>query len=174
MTRLASGLATWAPSLVLAATLACASGSASTPAPMIAPTVTAPATMSDADATVAFRALIDEIIGDSADKVCLSIAVNGADADPSGAVMQSLSGHRSTHVLTHSACAADERNFGNPHGLLRLRDVNHVDEHTLMVRAEVIGDHSARYECLVPVGMRGQHTRCRITERDWPGSQSRD
>ena len=173
MTRLASGVTTWAPSLVLAATVACASGSGSLPAPMIAPTVTSPAMMSDADATMAFRALIDEVIGDSADKVCLSIAVNGADADPSGAVMHSLSGHGPTHVLTHSACTADERNFGNPHGLLRLRDVSHVDEHTLMVHAEAIGDHSARYECLVPVGVHGQRTRCRITERDWLGSQTR-
>ena len=174
MTRLASGVATWAPSLVLAATLACAHGSPSTPAPMIAPTVTSPAAMSDADATLAFRALIDEVIGDSADKVCLSIAVNGADADPSGAVMRSLSNHGPTHVRTHSACAADERNFANPSGLLRLRDVSHVDEHTLMVHAEAIGDHSARYECVVPVGVHGQRTRCRITERDWPGSQARD
>ena len=130
--------------------------------------------MSDADATVAFRALLDEIIGDSADKVCLSIAVNGTDADPSRAVMQSVAGHGPSHVLTRSVCAADERNFGNPRGLLRLRDVAHVDEHTLIVHAEAIGEHSARYECLVPIGGRGERTRCRITERDWPGSQVRD
>ena len=178
MTRFAFGLATWAPSFVLAATMACATASAPAPisvaAPMVAPMVSPSAVMSDADASIAFRALIEEVIGDSADKVCLSIAVNGADADPSAAVMHSLAGHGPTHVLTHSACAADERNFGNPHGLLRLRDASRVDEHTLMVHAEAIGDHSARYECLVPLGARGQHTRCRITARDWPGSQARN
>ena len=130
--------------------------------------------MSDAEATVAFRALIEEIIGDSANEICLSIAVNGTDADPSTAVMHSLAGHGPRRVLTHSACVSDEHNFGNPHGLIRLRDASHVDEHTLMVHAEVIGDHSARYECLVPVGVRGAQTRCRITARDWPGSQARD
>ena len=177
MVRFSSRLATWAPSLVLAVA-ACVGAPSSTPisvpAPMVAPTVSAPSVMSDADATVAFRALIEELIGDSADKVCLSIAVNGTDADPSTAVMHSLAGHRPARVLTHSACVADERNFGNPHGLLRLRDASHVDEHTLMVHAEAIGEHSARYECLVPVGVHGQQTRCRITARDWPGSQARD
>lgn len=178
MIRFAFGLATWAPSLVLAATMACATRPGSTPVstadPMVAPMVSPPAVMSDADAAIAFRALIDEVIGDSADRVCLSIAVNGTDADPSTAVMHSLTSHASTHVLPHSECVADERNFGNPHGLLRLREAYHVDEHTLMVHAEAIGDHSARYECLVPLGAHGQRTRCRITERDWPGSQTRD
>lgn len=169
MSRFAFGLATWAPSFALAATVACATRS-----PMVAPMVSPAGAVSDADATIAFRALIDEVIGDSADKVCLSIAADGADADPSTAVMHSLTSHVSAHVLTHSACVADERNFGNPHGLLRLRETSHVDEHTLMVQAEAIGDHSARYECLVPLGVHGQHTRCRIIARDWPGSQARD
>jgi hypothetical protein len=178
MTRFAFELASWAPSLALAATMACATAPASTPisvaAPMVAPMVSAASAMSDADATVAFRALIEELIGDSADKVCLSIAINGSDADPSAGVMHALARHASTHALTHSECATDERNFGNPHALLRLRDASHVDEHTLMVQAEAIGDHSARYECLIPLDMHGQHTRCRITARDWPGSQKRD
>ena len=177
MTRFGFGPATWAPSLVLAAAVACATRPPSTPAsaatPMVAPMVSSPIVMSDADATLAFRALLDDIIGDSADKVCLSIAVNGTDADPSSVVMRSLSGHGPAHVATRSACIADERNFGNPRGLLRLRDVSHADAHTLIVHAEAIGDHSARYECLVPFDTHNQRTRCRITERDWPGSQVR-
>lgn len=169
MTRFAFRLATRTPLIVLAAAMACATRS-----PMVAPMVSPAGAMSDADATIAFRALIDEVIGDSADKVCLSVAIDGTDADPSTAVMHSLTGRVPAHVLTHSACVADERNFGNPHGLLRLRDASHVDEHTLMIHAEAIGDHSARYECLVPLGLHGQRTRCRIIARDWPGSQARD
>ena len=131
----------------------------------------------DAVVTTAFRALLDEVIGDSADRVCLSIARMTSDgelqdADPSASVLHALHG-RSATVMPRSACAADERNFGNPRGLLRLRDVTPVDEHTLIVHAEAIGDHSARYECLVPRTPRAAHARCRITERDWPGSQSR-
>lgn len=131
----------------------------------------------DAVVATAFRALLDDLIGDSADKVCLSLArprVAGGveDADPSAYVLRTLRG-APQRVLPHSTCAADERNFGNPRGLLRLRDVKRVDEHTLIVHAEAIGDHSARYECVVPDRARGQRARCRITERDWPGSQSR-
>ena len=97
-------------------------------------------TFDDASVTTAFRALLDEVIGDSADKVCLSVATaNGDDSDPSGTVMHALSGRGATHVLTRSACAADERNFGNPRGLLRLRDVSRVDEHTLIVHADAVG-----------------------------------
>jgi hypothetical protein len=143
---------------------------------MVAPMVTPHVAMSDADVTVAFRALLDEVIGDSADKVCLSIAAtNGADTDPSSTVMHALSGHGPARLLTHSACADDERNFGNARGLLRLRDVSHVDEHTLMVHADAVGDHTARYECLVPAAANSvQHPHCRITQRDWPGSQARE
>jgi hypothetical protein len=131
----------------------------------------------DAVVVTAFRALLDEVIGDSADRVCVSIARTASDgaledADPSATVLHALRG-RSATVLPRSVCAADERNFGNPHGLLRLRDVSPVDEHTLIVHADAIGDHSARYECLVPRASRAAHARCRITERDWPGSQSR-
>ena len=133
----------------------------------------------DAAVVTAFRALLDAVIGDSADRVCVSIARTASDgaledADPSASVLHALRGSsRSAVVLPRSVCAADERNFGNPRGLLRLRDVTPVDEHTLIVHAEAIGDHSARYECLVPRTPHAAHTRCRITERDWPGSQSR-
>jgi hypothetical protein len=131
----------------------------------------------DATVVTAFRALLDEVIGDSADRVCLSVARTAGDgetedADPSAYVIRALRG-RSAAVLPRSACAADERNFGNPRGLLRLRDVAPVDEHTLIVHADAIGDHSARYECLIPRGQRGPRAHCRITERDWPGSQKR-
>jgi hypothetical protein len=128
---------------------------------MVMPSVT---TLDDASVTTAFRALLDEVIGDSADKVCLSVATaNGDDADPSSRVMRALGGRGSTHVLTRSACAADERNFGNPRGLLRLRDVSRVDARTLIVHADAVGDHTARYECLILTGAR---PRCRITSRD--------
>jgi hypothetical protein len=144
-----------------------------TPAPsLIMPSVDS----HDAAVATAFRALLDEIIGDSADKVCLSVARTAEDgtvidADPSTYVLRTLRGTSAT-VLPRSVCAEDERNFGNPRGLLRLRDVSVLDEHTLIVHAEAIGDHSARYECLVP-RERGKRTHCRITARDWPGSQAR-
>jgi len=148
--------------IVLLMATACArTRSAPAVAPMVMPSVT---TFDDASVTTAFRALLDEVIGDSADKVCLSVATaNGDDSDPSGTVMHALSGRGATHVLTRSACAADERNFGNPRGLLRLRDVSRVDEHTLIVHADAVGDHTAKYECIVPAGAR---PRCRITSRD--------
>lgn len=132
---------------------------------------------SDAVVVTAFRALLDQVIGDSADRVCLSIARTAddgslVDADPSSSVIQSLR-RSSSAVVPRSVCAEDERNFGNPHGLLRLRDVSVVNEHTLIVHAEAIADHSARYECIVPRSQRGKHIQCRITARDWPGSQYR-
>ena len=133
----------------------------------------------DAVVVTAFRALLDEVIGDSADRVCVSVARTSSDgaledAAPSASVLHALRGSaRSATVLPRSACAADERNFGNPRGLLRLRDVAPVDEHTLIVHAEALGDHSARYECLVPRALHPAHARCHITERDWPGSQTR-
>jgi hypothetical protein len=131
----------------------------------------------DAAVATAFRVLLAEVIGDSADKVCLSVARTAddgsiIDADPSGAVMQTLRG-TSAAVLPRSACAADERNFGNPHGLLRLRDISAGDDHTMIIHADAIGDHSARYECVVPRGTRSRRAQCRITARDWPGSQNR-
>jgi hypothetical protein len=165
-------LRSFAPALLfLVLTSACAAQRPGTPMMMAA------VGGDDAVVATAFRALLDEVIGDSADRVCVSIARTASDgaledADPSTSVLQSLRG-RSATVLPRSACAADERNFGNPRGLLRLRDVAVVDEHTLIVHAEAIGDHSARYECLVPRSPRAAHARCRITDRDWPGSQSR-
>ena len=168
MIRLRSSL----PSLLLLLlTSACAAQRPATPMMMAA------VGADDAVVVTAFRALLDEVIGDSADRVCVSIARTASDgaledADPSASVLHALRG-RSATVLPRSACAADERNFGNPRGLLRLRDVAPVDEHTLIVHAEAIGDHSARYECLVPRATHAAHARCRITERDWPGSQSR-
>src|ERR1043165_9659569 len=86
----------------------------------------------DAVVVTAFRALLDEVIGDSADRVCVSIARTASDgaledADPGATVPHALRGNRSATVLPRSACAADERNFGNPRGLLRLRDVAPVD-----------------------------------------------
>ena len=146
--------------------------------PLVMAALPAGAPLEDRTVVTAFRALLDQVIGDSADKVCLSVArvtSNGEteDADPNSAVMHALRGGPAT-VLPQSACVADERNFGNPRGLLRLRDVAPVDERSLIVHAEAIGDHSARYECVVP---RAQHSaeraHCTITERDWPGSQKR-
>jgi len=129
--------------------------------PMVMPSVVP---NDDATVTTAFRALLDEVIGDSADKVCLSIATaTGDDADPSSAVMRALSGRGATRVLPRSVCAADERNFGNPRGLLRLREVTHADQQTLIVRADAVGDHTARYECVVPASGR---PRCKILSRD--------
>lgn len=159
-----------ASALVLALTTAC---HAQRPASMMMASVD----NHDVIVATAFRALLQEIIGDSADRVCISVARTGADgslvdADPSSYVLRTLHGAATT-VLPRSTCAEDERNFGNPRGLLRLRDVSALDDHTLIVHAEAIGDHSARYECIVPEGQRGKHARCRITERDWPGSQVR-
>lgn len=142
------------------------------------PLVMAAVGSQDAVVVTAFRALLDEVIGDSAERVCVSIARTGSDgatqdADPDAGVLRALRGGLAT-VLPRSVCAQDERNFGNPLGLLRLRDVSAADEHTLIVHAEAIGEHSARYECLVPADRRAAHkAQCRITARDWPGSQSR-
>ena len=133
----------------------------------------------EASVVTAFRALLDEVIGDSADRVCLSVATTGPDgalmdADPSASVLRALHGTQ-TKILPRSVCAADEQNFGNPRGLLRLRDISQLDEHTLIVHAEAIGEHSARYECRVArVVHAAPRAQCRITQRDWPGSQARD
>jgi hypothetical protein len=162
MKRFPSRLVHVTAALLASATTACASSRpARAVTAIVMPSV---ATLDDASVTTAFRALLDEVIGDSADRVCLSVATaTGADADPSSAVMRALGGRRATHVLTRSACAADERNFGNPRGLLRLRDVSRADEHTLIIHADAVGDHTARYECVVPASARA---RCRITSRD--------
>jgi hypothetical protein len=179
MNRMSSSLfgkhamrAVFASVLLLAGTTACMAQRS------IPPLAMAAVGAEEMNVLTAFRALLDAVIGDSADKVCLSVAraaANGEteDADPSASVLHALR-QGSASVLPLSTCAEDERNFGNPHALLRLRDVGAADEHTLIVHAEAIGDHSARYECLVPRTAHGAtRARCRITERDWPGSQKR-
>ena len=166
MMRFFFRLACSAGAVLLTVTTACASRRVASvdqqPAtPMVMPSMVP---NDDATVTTAFRALLDEVIGDSADKVCLSIATaTGDDSDPSHAVMRALSGRGTTRVLPRSACAADERNFGNPRGLLRLREVIHADQQTLIVRADAVGDHTARYECIVPASGR---PRCKILARD--------
>ena len=119
--------------------------------------------------TLAFRALLDDVIGDSADKICLSIASTGSaeDADPSPVVLRALRSRGEPTVLPRSACAADERNFGNPRGLLRLRDVARADEQTLIAHADAVGDHTAHYECRIPYPVTGaKRSHCRIISRD--------
>jgi hypothetical protein len=126
----------------------------------------------DASVTAAFRALLDDVIGDSADKICLSIAPSRAtsaadDADPSPGVLRALRGRSQTTVLPRSECAADERNFGNARGLLRLRDVSRLDQQTLVAHADAVGDHTAHYECTIPYpASPNTHPRCRILSRD--------
>jgi hypothetical protein len=163
---------------VATALLLLASAAACTAQRSAPPLVMASVGNEEPQMVIAFRALLDDVIGDSADKVCLSVArttEDGAiqDSDPSASVMNALR-RGPAAVVPNSTCAEDERNFGNPRGLLRLRDVATADEHTLIVHAEIIGDHSARYECFVSRAPRSrQHARCRITDRDWPGSQKR-
>jgi hypothetical protein len=122
----------------------------------------------DAAVTMAFRALLDDVIGDSADKICLSIATGGSeDADPSPGVLKALRGRGEAVVLPRSVCAADERNFGNPRGLLRLRDISRADQRTLIAHADAVGDHTAHYECVIPYpAMANTRPRCHITSRD--------
>lgn len=146
---------------VASTTTACAAQRAGTPLMMAS-------VGDDAAVTLAFRALLDDVIGDSADKICLSVMTGGsADGDPSPGVMRALRGRGETTVLPRSVCAEDERNFGNPRGLLRLRDVARADQETLIAHADAVGDHTAHYECTIPYpGSAVMHSHCRITSRD--------
>jgi hypothetical protein len=133
-----------------------------------------PASVGDEELlTSAFRALLDEVIGDSADRVCLSVVASAdsttsqiADADPRPGVFRALRGHMPT-VSPYSACAADERNYGPARALLRLRDFSLLGADTLLLHADAVGDHTAHYECLVPRAARAaERARCRILSRD--------
>jgi hypothetical protein len=157
---------------VFAAALALASATSACAAQRSAPPLVMAALGDDAAVTIAFRTLLDDVIGDSADKICVSVATSrpGApieDADPSPPVLRALrAGGARTTVLPRSACAADERNFGNPRGLLRLKDVARLDEHTLIAHADAVGDHIGHYVCFVPLPSSKEPGRCRITGRD--------
>lgn len=101
---------------------------------------------------VAFRVLFDDVIGDSADTLCIGIATapSSADqADPSAPVLRALRA-RGVTVWPHSECVADEKNYGPTRGALRLLDVTPTSTGALLVHAEAIADRTARYECVVP------------------------
>jgi len=138
---------------------------------------TTPATppLDDVLVAASFRVLLDEIIGDSADRVCLSITDPGApsphvpddaiDRDPSEETLRRLRGARVT-VMARSVCAADERNFGNPRGHIRLRNVTEASDHSLTIDAEAMGQYFARYQCVgVYEVARVREARCRIVAR---------
>jgi hypothetical protein len=147
---------------VVSLTSACAAQRAATPLMMAS-------VGDDVAIASAFRALLDDVIGDSADKICLSIADphSAEDSDPSPGVLRALRGTTETTVLPRSTCVADERNFGNPRGLLRLRDVSRSDPRTLIAHADAVGDHTAHYECVIPYpAAPNTHSHCRMTSRD--------
>jgi hypothetical protein len=124
-----------------------------------APSVTTPAVSLADDALVAaaFRVLLDEVIGDSADRVCLSVTEPAApsphtpddavDRDPSEETLRRLRGTRVT-VMARSVCAADERNFGPSRGHIRLRNITEAADHSLTIDAEAMGQYFARYQCV--------------------------
>ena len=123
-----------------------------------------------------FRVLLEQIIGDSADRVCVSVAAPAADAprvpddavdrDPSEGVLRRLRGGRVV-VMARSVCAADERNFGPSRGHLRLWGVRAAADGTLTIDADAIGDHYGRYQCVATrSGSRPSDARCRLVRRD--------
>jgi hypothetical protein len=125
---------------------------------------------------ISFRVLVDQIIGDSAERVCVSVADPDAkashtpddaiDRDPSEDVLRRLRGGR-VIVMARSVCAADERNFGPSRGHLRLRHVTAAADGTLTIDADALADHFARYQCVAKqVDGRAHEARCRIVSRD--------
>jgi hypothetical protein len=161
--------------LSLAAAASCRAQYAAMPRPSEPPVVRS--RLSD-DALVAasFRVLLDQIIGDSADRVCVSVADPAVDAphtpddavdrDPSEAVLRRLRGS-AVIVMARSVCAADERNFGPSRGHLRLTSVTVDPDGTLTIDADTMGDHFARYRCsAILVDGRARDARCRLTSRD--------
>ena len=130
----------------------------------------------DAHVAASFRMLLDELIGDSADRICVSITDRGAasphtpddaiDRDPSEETLRRLRGTR-VIVMARSVCAADERNFGPSRGHIRLRDIAEAADGTLTIDAEAMGHYFARYQCVGRYGeARIREARCRITSRD--------
>ena len=131
--------------------------------------------MDDALVAASFRVLLDEVIGDSADRVCLSVTDPGApsphlpddaiDRDPSEETLRRLRGAR-VIVMARSVCAADERNFGPSRGHLRLRNISEGADHSLTIDAEAMGQYFARYQCVgVYEVSRVRDARCRIVAR---------
>ena len=160
--------------LLLAGAAGCASRHAAGATVAVSSGTLARATADDDLAVAAFRALLDDVIGDSADLICVSVVGqrggsadgNGEDRDPSPAVVRALRSHAVT-VRPYSACAADERNFGPTRGLLRLRDVTTAGDGAIVAHADAVGDHTARYECIVPPRRAAAaRARCRMTGRD--------
>jgi hypothetical protein len=136
----------------------------------------APSLVGDDLTAAAFRVLIDQIIGDSADRVCVSIAegredapripADSVDRDPAPEVMRRLRGGR-VAVMARSTCADDERNFGPSRGLLRLRAVAIGADGSMTIDADAIGDHFAHYRCTTSrPAARSRDTQCRITSRE--------
>lgn len=149
----------------LGLTMACASLA---PAQRAFPAGSAPAptaTTSDDTILAAFRALFDDVIGDSADTLCVGIAdrTERTLTDPSPRVLRAL---RATGVAVwaHSTCVADEANYGPTRGAIHLLDVQtRSDSGSLLVVAEAVADRTARYECVVPRRGRGYgHGRCEL------------
>lgn len=166
---LAPGRRAWLARIALSAALAVVSLASACSAQRAGTPLMMASVGDDAAVASAFRALLEDVIGDSADKICLSIADSRSaeDSDPSPGVLRALRGATETTVLPRSACVADERNFGNPRGLLRLRDVSRADPRTLVAHADAVGDHTAHYECSIPYpATPSTRSQCRMTSRE--------